>query len=267
MSATPALASLTAWFRRATAAPGTAAGASRPSPRAQWRALQRRFNQRSLRERLLVTAVAAALALVVADNLWLNQATAQFKAARAQQTTAANALETLNLQARQSRERLQSRQLQLQAELATWKQQTQANEAAIAAHEKSLVSAGNMLGLLEQLLARHGQVRVHSMRSLGRTDLLDANGAPLPSLPAAAAAGPKASGPAVRSDGTTLYRHGVELVLEGGYADLQQTLHDLEALPQHVLWGALNLQVAQYPSALLTVHVYTISRDRHWLEL
>ena len=59
----------------------------------------------------------------------------------------------------------------------------------------------------------------------------------------------------------------MELVLEGGYADLLGYLKAMEALPQRVLWGAINLKVEQHPRSVLTLRVYTLSRDRAWLEI
>jgi MSHA biogenesis protein MshJ len=77
-------------------------------------------------------------------------------------------------------------------------------------------------------------------------------------LPAAAAA--SATGP-------TLYRHGVELSVEGSYADLLSYLQALEALPQQLLWGNLELKVEQYPRVVLTLRLYTLSLASAWVEL
>ena len=38
-------------------------------------------------------------------------------------------------------------------------------------------------------------------------------------------------------------------------------------MPQRVLWGGISLKVEQHPKAVLTLRLYTISRDRHWLEI
>ena len=56
-------------------------------------------------------------------------------------------------------------------------------------------------------------------------------------------------------------------MLEGGYGDLLSYLQAMEALPQRVLWGSVSLKVEQHPRSVLTLRVYTISRERHWLEL
>ena len=44
-------------------------------------------------------------------------------------------------------------------------------------------------------------------------------------------------------------------------------LQAMEALPQRVLWGSVSLKVEQHPKSVLTLRVYTISRERHWLEI
>ena len=106
----------------------------------------------------------------------------------------------------------------------------------------------------------------HKKQTLGRSDLLAPAGNA--DSGAAAAANPAgAAGAAANDSRPGLYRHGVELVLEGGYADLLSYLRAMEALPQRVLWGSVSLKVAQHPTSVLTLRVYTISRERHWLEI
>ncbi|MFM2402831.1 MAG: hypothetical protein RL223_711 [Pseudomonadota bacterium] len=64
-----------------------------------------------------------------------------------------------------------------------------------------------------------------------------------------------------------LYRHGVELVVEGPFGDLLGWLRALEQMPQRVLWGELSLDASRYPTNVLTLRVYTLSRDRNWMEI
>ena len=240
---------------------------------APWRALQRRFDQCAPRERLLLIGAAAAVVLMLSDALWLGPALTQYRAAQRQQLEAGTALGALQTEVRTLVERKLALARQQQGELSHWRQRVRDGDSALRRHEDSLVGPDRMLELLEQLLARHGEVRVRALQSLGRSDLLVAQpgGPPGPVRPAAApaalptgAAAPAADAPPVLP---TLYRHGVELVLEGGFSDLLQTLKALEALPQHVLWGSLSLRVEQHPRSVLTLRVYTISRDRHWLEI
>ena len=240
---------------------------------APWRALLRRFDQCAPRERLLLIGAAAAVVLMLADALWLGPALTQYRAAQRQQLEAGMALGALQAEVRTLAERNAALARQQQSELSHWRQRVRDGDSALRRHQDSLVGPDRMLELLEQLLARHGQVRVRAMQSLGRSDLLAAQpgGPPGPARPAAAPtalptgpAAPAADAPPVLP---SLYRHGVELVLEGGFSDLLQTLKALESLPQHVLWGSLSLRVEQHPRSVLTLRVYTISRDRHWLEI
>lgn len=245
-------------------APGKALAGllTKTTPGTGWRALQRRFDQRSGRERALLIAAAVALVLMVADALWLSPALAAFKAARAQQLQVQRALTGLQADTQQLQARGSSMARAQQAELTQWRQRVREGDSALRRHEDALVGPDRMVELLEHWLARHGEVRVRAMRSLGRSDLLGA-AAPAPAAAASAA------GPARAADTTTptLYRHGVELELEGGFADLLGYLQAMESLPQRVLWGSVHLKVEQHPRSVLTLRVYTLSRDRHWLEI
>jgi MSHA biogenesis protein MshJ len=236
------------------------------APAARWRTLQRRFDQRQQRERLLMIAAAAALALMAADSVWLGPALKAYKAAHGRQVVAQVALQTAQSDlARLSDQDSQAARARL-AELASWRQRLRDGDMALRRHEDTLVGADRMVELLEHLLARHGEVRVRAMRSLGRSDLL----APVPGTAAApgqaSTAEAKPGAPAIAA-APSLYRHGVELVLEGGFADLLSYLQAMEALPQRVLWGSVSLKVEQHPKSVLTLRVYTISRERHWLEI
>lgn len=232
----------------------------------RWRALKRRFDQRSQRERVLLIAAAAGLVLALADVLWLAPALADFKAANQQRRSVQLALTSMQF----SLPQVQAQQAALaqvrQAELTQWRQRVREGDVQLRSHEEALVGSDRMVELLEQLLARHGEVRVRAMRSLGRSDLLavattDQAGATAAAPPAEAASAN--AGPVT----PTLYRHGVELELEGGFADLLAYLQAMEALPQRVLWGSVGLKVQQHPRSVLTLRVYTLSRDRHWLEI
>lgn len=64
-----------------------------------------------------------------------------------------------------------------------------------------------------------------------------------------------------------LYRHGVELTLEGGYAELTAYLDRVERLPFGVYWGGAELDAREHPRLVLRLTVYTLSQDRTWLTL
>ena len=64
-----------------------------------------------------------------------------------------------------------------------------------------------------------------------------------------------------------VYKHGVELVVKGSYADLTQYLMRLEGLPWQMFWGKAELKVEEYPKATLTLTLFTLSLDKTWLRI
>lgn len=110
-----------------------------------------------------------------------------------------------------------------------------------------------MNGLLESMLARHSGLRLLGLKTVAPQSVV--------------ALEPREgdSKPVERS--FDLYRHGVEIRLEGNYGQLQAYLSQLEKMQQKLLWGPLKYQVIDYPRAEMTLTVYTLSPDRTWLAL
>jgi MSHA biogenesis protein MshJ len=232
------------------------------------RALLRQFDQRNQRERLMLIAAGAAVVLMLADSLWLAPAWRAYQGGRNALASALNQAQALQADIQQLQTQGATQARQQQAELQQWRQRLSDGDAALRSHEDSLVGPDRMRDLLAQWLARHGDVRLRALRSLGRSDVLAPGLASSPATAPGATATANTSTTAAGADATGgLYRHGVELVLEGGYADLLGYLKSMEALPQRVLWGAISLKVEQHPRSVLTLRVYTLSRDRAWLEI
>ncbi len=237
------------------------------------RQLQRRFDERTPRERLMLIGAGLAAALALGDALWISPGLAALQAARQRASTAQGARQA----AQADLQRLQSvdsaRSLQLKTELATWRQKVREGDATLRQHADTLVGPDRMVELLDHVLARHGSLRVRAFRSLGRTDLLAAatsatgSSSALLAAAAASAAAPLAGHPVLGDASPSLYRHGVEITLEGSFGELLSYLRTLETMPQHVLWGGLQMKTQQHPSTVMTLRLYTLSRDRNWLEI
>ena len=234
---------------------------------ARLRAQRRAFDARAPRERVLLAAAGVAAVFMLADALWLGPALTRWNAAQGQRKAALTQGTQLQQASQQATAAQIAQVAQLRAELGAARQRVRDGEASLREFESTLVEPDRMLPLLEQMLARQGQVRVRALKSLGRNDLLaamPAPPAPAPAAPAAAAARADAEG-----SGTlpSLYRHGVELTLEGSFADLMGYVSALEALPQRLLWGGMSFRVEQHPRAVLTLQLYTLSTARHWIEI
>lgn len=159
--------------------------------------------------------------------------------------------------------------------------------AGLLAVQKGLVAPERIAPLLENLLRGHGKLRLMALKTLpvaGMTEAMatSAASAPPAAVPVAQPVQPGApaqlaqfippaqSGQAAQP--TTkprelLYRHGVEIVLQGSYLDMVTYMDALEALPVQLFWGKASLDAEQYPNSRLTLTLYTLSLDQKWMKL
>ena len=142
------------------------------------------------------------------------------------------------------------------AELVEIKQQVKALYERYAALGGRLVAPQQVARLLEDMLGGKSNLRLLSLRTLPVAPVLETkDGAPATAaIPPAAAAAPAG-----------LYKHGVEIRLEGGYAELADYLQRLEKSPQKLLWSGVTLSAENHPKLVLTLTVFTLSLDRTWL--
>ena len=206
---------------------------------ARWQSLDRHYQALNRRERTLVVLCCTVVLGMAVDGLWLTPAWRDWRQAHQLRQQSAQTLQALDtsITTLQQRKDLDARQLQ--AELAALEARNA--QAGAQGRTSDLVSPADMLPLLEQLLGRHAGLQLRSLQSLGRVPL--GQGTP------------------------ALYRHGVELTVEGRYADLLAYLRTLETSPQRLLWGSLQLKVLQHPQVLLTLRLHTLSTDAHWVEI
>jgi MSHA biogenesis protein MshJ len=64
--------------------------------------------------------------------------------------------------------------------------------------------------------------------------------------------------------GDQLYKHGIELRLQGSYADLTEYVRHLESLPWAMLWEDLSLDASRHPNIEMTLKLNTLSREPTW---
>lgn len=235
-----------------------------------WQRLQLRIDALSLRERAMAFAITA-LALVtlvntfVLDALWGKQKQLSQQITLDQQQIAAI---QADIQAR-----VKSTEIDPDANnrvhLQNLKQQSARMREQLTGAQNGLVAPDRMAALLEELLKRNGRLHLVSLKT----------------LPATLATGPGQQGignrensvqPAGTGGGAkpgpegalnAVYKHGVEVVVQGGYSDILQYLSQLEAMPWQLFWDGASLQVEQYPKNTLILHLYTLSLDKKWLNI
>lgn len=218
-----------------------------------WERLSLRIDALSLRERVMVFAALLAGVVWLAYQLVLGPLFERQQALgqkiTQQQNTIASIESQIDARARGSTTDPDAANRQRLEELAA---ETDKLGADLRAMQQSLMLPQQVVPLLERMLRANGRLRLVSLQTLPVTGMAG-------SAPAGAAPGKPAQ--------ELVYRHGVELTLEGSYADMVDYLAALQALPVRVIWGKAQLDASAYPASRLTLTLYTLSLDPDWMKL
>lgn len=228
----------------------------------RWQALLEKYDALSQRERGLIAAALIGGVLLIGNSIFIDLPLARAKLVGKQTLAEQGELATLQLQIASLQRDMRDPDEDNRTRLAAINRDLQAQRSALAEHQRLLVSPQDIPQLLERLLARHSALRLISMRSLPAQP---AN-APVAEENAAKPAEPGKAPAKPRADGVEVWKHGVELRVQGSYADLTRYLSELERLQQRLIWGEVRLK-AEYPRSELHLKIYTYSLDQAWLRL
>jgi len=142
--------------------------------------------------------------------------------------------------------------------LAELKEKQALASASLADMHRQLVSPDKMAGLLKDVLKKNQQLKLIALKTLAPVEI---------NPQSKAVNGPRAIDSKSSEAKVSLYRHGMELKVQGRYLDLLSYLHTLETLPWHMLWGRISLVADKYPQSTLTITIYTLSLNETWLSL
>lgn len=227
--------------------------------RQRWISLSTWVDARSLGERVALFCTGAALLVVVSNKLFLDAASTRAAAQGRQMAIDITAARKLQAEIdKLAAQPVVDPDAENRERLAGLKRQEAAAQEAIAALSHDLVPPGQMVAMLESMLARQERLRLVSLAKLP-IQSLDTSAGQARAAPAAAGAVPQAS--------AMVYKHGVEIVLQGQYLDLMDYIAQLEKLPVRVVWGKLGLRVNAYPTATLSLTLYTLSLEKQWLSI
>jgi MSHA biogenesis protein MshJ len=129
-------------------------------------------------------------------------------------------------------------------------QQVASQDESVRIFTTDLVDPAQMRFVLEDLIRRQAGLKLVSVSNLAGRPLIEpeVEGANTPA-----------------SQGPTLYRHALVLVLEGSYLDCLTYLENVERLPWQLYWGSLVLETEQYPQSRITIELHTLSLEEDWI--
>lgn len=219
----------------------------------QWRKIADLIDALALRERAMVFVMMVVIVITPINMFLLDPLRAKQKTLLKERTSRQQEIDALQSQLlgvaskeqvdpdAENRKRL--RELKLKIEEL---------EAPVETAQQSLVSPEKRAFLLGELLAQNPRLRLVSMKTMPATTALENQ------------ADPTKKGSVSTS---LVYRHGVQMVVEGNYHDLLQYLVTLEKLPWRMVWGAAELKVNEYPKIVLSLTLYTLSLEKAWLSI
>lgn len=122
--------------------------------------------------------------------------------------------------------------------------------------QTTLVDPNRMPDLLRGLLRKNGNLKLIELKTLTVSGLLEN----------------KTASVVEKSQSTNnvdlpIFKHGVEITVEGRYLDLLDYVSALEQLPWHILWSKANLDANNSLHNQLKLTVYTLSLDKAWLSI
>lgn len=220
------------------------------------RLLAERIDERNRRERLLL-ALTLAVVVLVAWNALVRTPLAE---RRAVAVDAVAQLERDIASLEDSRASIEERIATLEAESGTpaverVRQRLDALDRELSERTARLIAPDQMVRALRDVVNADADVTLVSLRNAGATPVIsERDGAP--------ASGESGSA----DDGVPrVYRHDVELVVEGRYLALLDYFERLEGLEWRLQWESITIETRDYPITRATVSLSTLSLAEDWI--
>ena len=227
---------------------------------ARWLKTAARYDAMPRRERWLVALTPVAIILWVAYFFFIDPALQRHEAAERSIAEAQTRLDDIQTQMTRLNAPEHHPDVAARKELGALRARLDALSGRMRIVESMLVPPEKMSVLLEEMIGTRKGLRLVSLKTLPVTPFLDTD---KPGNDAGNNAGANTS--ASRGKTSGLYKHGVEIQLEGHYQDLLAYLERLEKSQLKLLWGVAVLSADQHPQLVLTLTVYSLSMDHTWL--
>lgn len=216
------------------------------------------FNERPIRERVLLTVTSLVLLSFVVWELAVTPVMTSNSGLKAQLASLDQQQTSLLEQQQALNQRLASDpSLELRERLASRRARLDRLDAELAETTGKLIAPRAMVRLLQTMLVAQEKLELVAVELLPPTPIFDKQ----------ARQEDEESGQAEAKTATEplLYAHDVELVIRGGYLDVLKYVEALEGMDNRLGWVSLDYQMLGYPDNEIRIRVRTLSLDRAWL--
>lgn len=214
----------------------------------EYRKLSDKFDNTSTREQCLILICGLVVLVLLMYTFLLEPLFADSDKLQQNRQNAKKDISSLQLQVAQLSEKLNSDPNEpVNTRIADLEREIQNITLQLETQTSNLVPANKMAGMLESVLAGSKGLTLIELQSI----------APVPILLEPAKEGEESK--------AGLYRHGVTLIFEGKYFDIQEYLQKLESLPWKFYWKKFDYLVGDYPTASVELEIYTLSTNKAFI--
>jgi MSHA biogenesis protein MshJ len=248
-----------------------------------WEKFLLKFDSLSLKDRVIVALALSMLFSYIAYAIWISPVEDKMKALSTQINAEKSKLVALNAEIKQ-KIALGSKDPDVieKERLAKIKTDIERLHETLREKQKGLVSPDQMAKLVESIVKQNGKLNLIGLKTLPVASLNESKKKSDPPGQMTEkekafienSLGRKLEGvePSKIVERKELlidqvYKHGVELTLEGNYLDMLKYMDDVKSMPWQLFWGGANLKVDAYPKSTLTLTLFTLSLDKRWLYL
>ncbi|MDI1361648.1 MSHA biogenesis protein MshJ [Methylotenera sp.] len=237
-----------------------------------WLSLSTKFNALNRRERWMVACALFAVVFAAINSLLISPVLARQKVISSELATDQAQIQNLTQQIS-----VYTNLAVIDPDASNKQRFTELNshlkilENQLSGLQNTLISPDKMPELLRSLLKKNGKLQLVELKTLPTKGLLEAE-----SVDKNTVASPAENSSTSKLDtgkqDSPVFKHGVEITVEGHYLDLLEYVSDLEKMPWHVLWSKASLNEEQsvsnvWPTNRLKLTVYTLSLDKTWLSI
>jgi MSHA biogenesis protein MshJ len=212
-----------------------------------WRKWRRMHAVRAAGERRILVVGAVAVTWFICDSLLLTPAMSRFQSSNTRYKRASTELESKQEQQRRYSSDMVAMTAQLKGDVERLRTDVARQKKDIDSFQEGLVPARDMRQLLQAVLTGRSDLRLMAMKTLTPEEV-------------------RKLSPGIK-DMPGLFRHGLELRLQGSFHGLLEWLSTMENWPRKVLWSGLKLELDDKQQLFLTVTLFTLSPDADPLEI
>ena len=218
-----------------------------------WQFIGSKFEALNPRERWMVACALLVVVYAVINMLLLSPLLERQKILTSELDADQSQIQGLNQQISEfSRQPVIDPDAQNKQRIAELQSHLQLLETRLNDLQTTLINPDKMPELLRSLLKKNGNLKLIELKTLPVKGLLESSAENTEQAP---------------KQDVPVFKHGVEITIEGRYLDLLEYVTELEKMPWHVLWSKAALNAEHYPDSQLTLTVYTLSLDQTWLSI